>query len=127
MKSFYTLLFVALITMSFALPTVAADIKVQKSAVSKTVQTYKQPQNVKAITADKNKETGAPNAPPEPQLININSTTSASNTALIELVGSTSAKKIMLGRPYNIKDDLVTRQIISQYKFDEIKDKICAK
>jgi DNA uptake protein ComE-like DNA-binding protein len=54
------------------------------------------------------------------------------NTAMEEdfvLVGidRTSAKKIVLERPYRTKFDLVSRQILTREQYDKVKDALVAK
>jgi competence protein ComEA len=60
------------------------------------------------------------------ELVDINS---ASAEALDKLpgVGPVRAKAIIAGRPYNGKDDLTNRKIISASVYNEIKDKIIAR
>jgi len=41
-------------------------------------------------------------------------------------VGPAIAQKILAGRPYNAKDDLVRRKIVSQSTYDGMKDQIIA-
>ena len=42
-------------------------------------------------------------------------------------VGTAYAKKIMEGRPYKGKDELVQRGIVPQANYDKFKDKVIAK
>jgi competence protein ComEA len=41
-------------------------------------------------------------------------------------IGDTYSQKIMDGRPYNSKRDLLTRKIVPQATYDQIQDKIIA-
>ena len=42
-------------------------------------------------------------------------------------IGAATAKKIIEGRPYKSKDELVSRKIVSQSQYDKIKDQIVAR
>jgi len=62
---------------------------------------------------------------PKSKLVDINS---AGKDALDALpgIGTTYSQKIIDGRPYNTKHDLVARNIIPQATYDGIKDQIIA-
>jgi competence protein ComEA len=59
-------------------------------------------------------------------LIDINSAT-ADQLKTIPGIGDAYSEKIIKGRPYKGKDDLVSKKILPQGVYDKVKDKIIAK
>ena len=86
------------------------------------------PKADKAAPAAKADTKAAPAAKTEAKsdLIDLNSASSADLEAL-KGIGKVHAAAIIKGRPYKGKDDLVTKKIITEKEYAEIKDKIIAK
>ncbi len=78
------------------------------------------------VAKEKAKAAAKPAAKTETALLDLNT---ASKAELIKLpeIGDAIADKIIAGRPYAKKDDLVKRKILTQKSYDKIKNQIIAK
>ena len=105
-----------------AAPTFALDDKQAK----KDVATATAAPAAKAAPADAKAAPAAAKDTPAAALMDINSAT-AKQLATLDGIGEARSAAIIKGRPYNGKDDLVNKKILTQDVYDKIKDKIIAK
>ena len=64
--------------------------------------------------------------PAKPDLLDINTASEAELSALPQ-IGPVRSKAIIAGRPYKSKDQLVSKNVLSQPIYDKIKGRIIAK
>jgi competence protein ComEA len=108
MKKRFMRMWIAVLLVLFGLSVVVAQPQKQSAAPAKT--------DVKSAKA----------AAPSGALVDINSATADQLDALPG-IGKAYSQKIIDGRPYKMKTDLVRKKIIPQATYDKIKDKIIAK
>ncbi len=127
MRSLFALLCAAMLSTLFAVSGIAAE---KKDTPAKAETTKAATTDKKAATTDKNATTadkkGDKASTPKSQLVDLNTATEAELKA-IPGIGDTYAKKIIEGRPYVKKDQLVSRKILPKAVYDKVKDKIIAK
>ncbi len=79
-----------------------------------------------AATAAKSQAAKPPAAKPAAEPLDLNTATEAQLVALPG-VGEAYAKKIIVGRPYKRKDELVERKIVPESTYKEFSEKVIAK
>lgn len=79
-----------------------------------------------SLADDKAPKTAAAAKPAASKLVDINSA-SAAELAALPTIGKAKSAKIIAGRPWKGKDDLVAKGILSTADYAKVKDMIIAK
>ena len=114
MKRLCMLLSAAMLALTFVATGIAAD---KKATPAKPAEA------TKAAPAEKKADSVQAGAKQE--LIDIN-TASESDLKAIPGIGDAYSKKIIAGRPYAKKDQLLSKKIVPKATYDKIKDKVIA-
>jgi DNA uptake protein ComE-like DNA-binding protein len=78
----------------------------------------------KSGTGTPAKTTKTKSTTPKSELVDINAATKEALDAIF--TGADTSQKIIAGRPYNTKRDLLTRKIITEDEYKKVSDKIIA-
>ena len=110
-----------LLALTFAMPVMAQPATTTTPNTTSPSSTMA-PATPKASTT----ESGSTAAAPKSAIVDINSATTAELKALPG-VSDSDATKIVQGRPYIDKSQLVSKKVVSEATYDKIKDHVVAK
>jgi competence protein ComEA len=110
-----------LLALTFAVPVMAQPATTTTPNTNSPSSTMA-PATPKASTT----ESGSTAAAPKSAIVDINSATTAELKALPG-VSDSDATKIVQGRPYIDKSQLVSKKVVSEATYDKIKDHVVAK
>ena len=114
----------SVLTLLVATSALVASMAFAQGSPAATPATPAAPAKTTATTTKSEKKSMAKT--PAMPVIDINS---ASKEDLMKLagIGDVTADKIIAGRPYARKDQLVTKKVVPQATFDKIKDNVIAR
>jgi competence protein ComEA len=106
--------------------TVALALIVALAGTTSLAQTSKAKPAPKAASAPPAKKAPAASAPRAATLLDLNSASKADLEGLPG-IGTAYAQKIIDGRPYKRKDELVIKKVIPNATYEKIKDQVIAR
>ena len=113
---------IVLLALTIAAPVLAQTAPTTPNAASPTATTPAMPASPKAPESTPRSTAALPNT----DLVDINTATAVQLKALPGLSDSDSAK-IIQGRPYSDKSQLVSKKVVPEATYDRIKDHIVAR
>jgi DNA uptake protein ComE-like DNA-binding protein len=110
-----------------AKPGVEKKVDGKAKGAEKKAEAAAKVEDKKAAVAEKKTEAkGDDKKADAAKVVDINTATAEEMSAL-PVIGEAIAKKIIAGRPYKGKDDLVKNKVLSEKEYAKIKNKIIAK
>jgi competence protein ComEA len=111
-----------LLALTIAAPVLAQPVPTTPNAASPTATAPALPGSPKAPDAMPHSTTAVPNS----DTVDIN-TASATQLKALPGVSDSDSAKIIQGRPYSDKSQLVSKKVVSEATYDRIKDHIVAR